>query len=165
METKDLLEILNNYLSTTSSAWVMNDSNIGKDSLSDIIADMESIRQTSLTNVKGPISQSISMPEPPAEYWNKTQWEYLKKCCNSNLKQFQIKIPDGNGGYYDFYEVVFETVLHTGCVIIAKLPGNEMVYELPSEDFKENHHIMPQWVKHLMRAVYDNWLSIKRLEK
>jgi len=164
METKDLFEILNNYLSTTSSAWVMNDSIIGKDSLSDIIADMESIRQTALTNAKGPISQSVSIPEPPAEYWNKTQLEFLGKCCNSNLRQFNIKIPDGDGGYYDFKEVVFETVLFSGFVIVAKMEGDSTIYEIPSEHFKENHHIMPQWVKHLMRAVYDNWLSINRLD-
>lgn len=166
METKDLFEVLNKYLSTTSSPWTMDNSIIGKDSLSDIIADMEELRKTALTNVKGPISQSISMPGPPTEYWNKTQWEFLKKCCDSNLKQFQIKIPDGNGGYYNFYEVVFETVLHSGCVIIAKMPGEETVFhEVPSEHFKENHHIMPQWVRYLMRVVYDNWIQSKKVGK
>jgi hypothetical protein len=98
------------------------------------------------------------------EYWTKTQWEFLKKCCNSNLRQFNIEIPDGEGGIYNFKEVVFETVserktLHSGCIIIAKQPGDEMLhdYEIPSEHFKENHHIMPNWVRYLMRTVYDNW--------
>jgi hypothetical protein len=159
METKDLFEILNNYLAT--------DHPTKKDSLSDIIADMEKLRKTALGNIM-PISSSTpitSNVEPPIEYWNKTQWEFLKKCCDLNLKQYSIQNPDGDGGYYEFYEVVFETVLHSGCVIIAKLPGEEMVYELPSEHFKENHHIMPQWVKHLMRKVYDNYLSSKKLGK
>lgn len=105
------------------------------------------------------------MPEPTIEYWTKTQWEFLKKCCNSNLRQFNIEIPDGEGGIYNFKEVVFETVLHSGCVIVAKRDVDSMVYEIPSEHFKENHHIMPVWVRYLMRVVYDNWILIKNLEK
>ena len=101
------------------------------------------------------------------EYWTERQYNFLKKCCNTNLRQFSIQVPDGDGGYHQFHKVVFETVLPIGCVIIAKNTGDSMIYELPLvlEHFKENHHIMPQWVKHLMRAVYDNYLSsIKRLE-
>ena len=150
---------------TTSSPWTMDNSIIGKDSLSDIIADMEELRKTALTNVKGPISQSISMPGPPTEYWNKTQWEFLKKCCDSNLKQFNIQIPDSEGGYYQFHEVVFENVLPAEFVIIAKQDSDSMIYEVVSEHFRENHHIMPQWVKYLMRTVYDNYLTSKRLER
>jgi len=89
------------------------------------------------------------------EYWTKTQWEFLKKCCNSNLRQFNIEILDSDGGYYNFYEVVFETVLHHGFVIVAKRDGDSMIYEIVSEHFRENHHIMPPWVRSVMRVVFD----------
>jgi len=166
METKDLLKLFEEYAKTASPQDV--EYTLSKTSLDEIIADMESIRNTALTNSKGPIVSSTpvtSNVEPPAEYWTKTQWEFLWKCCNSNLRQYGIRIPAFDGGYYDFKEVVFETVLHSGFVIVAKLEADSMIYEIPSEHFKENHHIMPQWVKHLMRTVYDNWISSKRLEK
>ena len=163
METKDLLKLFEEYAKTASLQDV--EYTLSKTSLDEIIADMENIRNTALTNSKGPISASAAIPYPPAEYWNKTQWEFLGKCCNSNLRQFNIKIPDGDGGYYDFKEVVFETVLFSGFVIVAKMEGDSTIYEIPSEHFKENHYIMPQWVKHLMRMVYDNLVLAKRLEK
>ena len=91
------------------------------------------------------------------EYWTETQWRFLKKCCNENIRQFGIQIPDGDGGYYQFHEVVFETVLHSGCVIIAKQEGDSMMYEIPSEHFKENYHEMPIWVRSVMRVVFEYW--------
>jgi hypothetical protein len=97
------------------------------------------------------------------EYWTETQWQFLKKCCNSNLRQFNIEILVGDDGIYNFNEVVFASIFQFECVIVAKRDGDSMVYEIPSEHFKENHHIMPIWVKYLMRVVYDNRSSAKWL--
>ena len=84
-------------------------------------------------------------------YWTETQWKFLKKCCNENIRLRNIE------GVFEFQEIVFENVLNEGLVVTLKYGEQRQfsnIYSIPSEHFKENHYEMPAWVRSVMRAVF-----------
>lgn len=118
--------------------------------LSDIISDMEKIESDVQKN----------------KYWTERQYNFLKKCCNVNLRQYNIKVHAGRDGIYDFAEVVFENVLPDSLRIIGKCTNYaDMAFTITSEGFKENQYEIPLWVKHLMKQVFENYKAVKNLEK
>lgn len=137
----------------TSSATVMQDmvTPISHSvALTDIISDMEKIQSDVNKN----------------KYWTERQYNFLKKCCNSNLRQYNIKVVDGQGGIYDFSEVVFENVLPDSLCIIGKCTNYvDMTFTITSEGFQENQYEIPSWVKRLMKQVFENYKVVKNLEK
>jgi hypothetical protein len=85
------------------------------------------------------------------QYWTETQWKFLKKCCNENIRLRNVE------GVFEFQEIVFENVLNEGLVVIGKYGEQRQfsnIYSIPSEHFKENHYEMPAWVRDVMRAVF-----------
>ena len=104
--------------------------------------------------------------EMEKEYWTETQWRFLKKCCNENIRLHNIEATDSKNGIYAFQEIVFENVLHKGLVIIGKYGEQRQfsnVYSIPSEHFRENYHEMPIWVRSVMRVVFDYWTMTYKL--
>lgn len=100
-------------------------------------------------------------------YWTETQHKFLKRCCDSNLRQFKVTVPGDNGaGHWYFTEVVFENVLNDGLYIIGKMKsGHTQTHLVPVKLEEYSYLEMPIWVKNLMHQVFETYKVTKNLEK
>ena len=99
-------------------------------------------------------------------YWTETQHKFLKKCCNLNLRQLNITVPDGGSGIYYFHEVEFENILNSGLYIIGKMKsGHTQTHSVPDKFEGDSHHNIPIWVMNLMHQVFENYKVAKKTKQ
>lgn len=114
-----------------------------------------------------PTSISSSTSSAPTisntiEYWTKTQWEFLKQCCENDLKLKSLRV-NGEFGVTISYDITFgylgnkctETFRITSQV--ADDYAGSYDYEYVSSTYSDSIEL-PIKLKYIMRAVYNHYI-------
>ena len=126
--------------------------------------DSKSLWETLIKSYPTSISSSTTSAPTISntiEYWTKTQWEFLKQCCENDLKLKSFRVIDEFGvtksyditfGYLgnkwtETFRITFQTDTY----------ANSYDYEYVSSTYSEEIELSIK-LKYIMRAVYNHYI-------